>query len=603
MKKIVSLLTLYLTIVVIIPGCKSDNEVDHTLQQVEVIIEEEPERALEILRDIDATNLKGRKQKAHYSLLKSMALDKNYVDLTIFDTLQPAIDYYLNNGTPDEKLRTYYYQGRIYQNREEFTDALKSLQKGAELAQIVSDSLVLGRIFHSQGVIYNSFFNNKSAAEAQLRGAAIFKNLQEISKYNYAVISAISNYIQDDCKNEAEELLKNFDDTSLQSDEERSMLYSTRISFFSAYQNQDSLENLLKTNGFPEYLTTKDKLNVVYCLVVSGNTKSAEQLFDEIDCQSENVDSLQYFAVKQQLFETLGEYKEAYNALHEYIRLAENADYELLQQHSAIAEENHQHELNLIKSRGRQRLLTLIIVFAGVVIVLGVALSVYIARSINQKRKIAVERANVAHLESQRLLMENRIKELETQQLKAKNKVLNSENSSLKELTQEKEREICRINDLLNSVREDKDRLEAMVTDQKIIPEEVAAQVRNRIALLNALFYDYINDSEARTDHSDKLMFDTIGNIDEFLNATRLSYKVAYPAFISYLESKGLTDDEINYLCLYAIGLNGRQITKYIKRASHVNLSSSLRKKLGLSAHDTNISLYIKQLLDQCATR
>ena len=36
----------------------------------------------------------------------SMALDKNYIDTTTFDIIQPAIDYYLSKGNADEKLRT-----------------------------------------------------------------------------------------------------------------------------------------------------------------------------------------------------------------------------------------------------------------------------------------------------------------------------------------------------------------------------------------------------------------------------------------------------------------------------------------------------------------
>ncbi|MDE5968224.1 MAG: hypothetical protein K2G64_03870, partial [Muribaculaceae bacterium] len=509
---------------------------------MEVIIEEDPGRALEILRDIDVTNLKGRKQKAHYSLLKSMALDKNYIDLTIFDTLQPAIDYFLIKGNPNEKLRTNFYQGRIFQNRGEYTEAFKCLQKGMDLSNDISDSLTLARVFYTEGDILARFNNNAAGAKLQLQAAEIFSEFNKKESCCNSILSAVNNFILDDCFVEVDSIFSAIDEETLFDplsefvNEDRSRLFTLKTNYYRALST-DSLASFLKTAKIPDLLTINNKLIIIGNLISIDNLK-AKEILSSIKTSEIGSDSIQYNIIKSQLFESLGDYKEAFFAFTEYSRMKNNDSHELLQQQAAIAEDNHQHELNLIKSRGRQRLLTLIIVFAGVVILLGIALSVYIARSINQKRKIALERANVAHLESQRLLMENRIKELETQQLKAKNKVLNSENSSLKELTQEKEREICRINDLLNSLREDKDRLEAMVADQRIIPEEVAGQVRNRIALLNALFYDYINDSEARTDHSDKLMFETIGNIDEFLNATRLSYKVAYPAFISYLESK-----------------------------------------------------------------
>ena len=78
-----------------------------------------PDSSLRIIDSISVADISDAKQTARYALLKSMALDKNYIDTTTFDVLQPAIDYYLDHGTPDEKLRTYFYQGRILQNRED----------------------------------------------------------------------------------------------------------------------------------------------------------------------------------------------------------------------------------------------------------------------------------------------------------------------------------------------------------------------------------------------------------------------------------------------------------------------------------------------------
>ena len=71
-----------------------------------------------ILQGMDKDELSGMEEKAKYALLLSMAMDKNYVDKTDFEVLQPAIDYYQSHGTATDKLRTYYYQGRIYQNQQ-----------------------------------------------------------------------------------------------------------------------------------------------------------------------------------------------------------------------------------------------------------------------------------------------------------------------------------------------------------------------------------------------------------------------------------------------------------------------------------------------------
>ena len=77
--------------------------------------------------------------KAKHAVLLSMALDKNYIDKTDFEVLQPAIDYYEDNGSATDKLRTYFYQGRIYQNAGDNDSAMErfiiALSEGAASAR------------------------------------------------------------------------------------------------------------------------------------------------------------------------------------------------------------------------------------------------------------------------------------------------------------------------------------------------------------------------------------------------------------------------------------------------------------------------------------
>lgn len=102
----------------IIVSCSGNPVVDRQLTVAENIMEERPDSALSVLKGIDTELVTSEAEKARYALLMSQALDKNYIDTTTFDVLQPAIDYYIDKdkGTPDEKLKTLYYQGRIYQH-------------------------------------------------------------------------------------------------------------------------------------------------------------------------------------------------------------------------------------------------------------------------------------------------------------------------------------------------------------------------------------------------------------------------------------------------------------------------------------------------------
>ena len=65
---------------------------------------EHPDSAMSVLLSIDKNKLDNDEEKARHALLMSMALDKNYIDTTTFDVLRQAIDYYLKEGSPDDRL-------------------------------------------------------------------------------------------------------------------------------------------------------------------------------------------------------------------------------------------------------------------------------------------------------------------------------------------------------------------------------------------------------------------------------------------------------------------------------------------------------------------
>lgn len=90
-------------------SCNHHSSDWETVNSVETYIEEKADSALTVLQNINSNRLKGREEKARYALLLSMAMDKNFIDKTNFEVLQPAIDYYEHHGTATDKLRTLYY--------------------------------------------------------------------------------------------------------------------------------------------------------------------------------------------------------------------------------------------------------------------------------------------------------------------------------------------------------------------------------------------------------------------------------------------------------------------------------------------------------------
>lgn len=196
-----------LMIVMLLAACDKHTTLLEQMDIAENLMNTKPDSALTILEDITVSNIKDKEIGARYALLKSMALDKNYIDTTTFDILQPAINYYIKNGTPNEQLRTYYYEGRIYQNRGDDESAMNSFMNGCDLKQLVTDSLLLAHTLVAQGTLYlkqykiNEFVRNNIEA-AKLYGA-LGKDILEIKSYT----NALDGYVMLNKQSAADSLL------------------------------------------------------------------------------------------------------------------------------------------------------------------------------------------------------------------------------------------------------------------------------------------------------------------------------------------------------------------------------------------------------------
>ena len=85
-------------------ACNKDaSEIGSLLNGIEAYIEEHPEEALKVLESVNREELTTRKLKAKHSLLYSMALDKNYIDVTNDSIIAPAVNYYKYRGTDEER--------------------------------------------------------------------------------------------------------------------------------------------------------------------------------------------------------------------------------------------------------------------------------------------------------------------------------------------------------------------------------------------------------------------------------------------------------------------------------------------------------------------
>lgn len=175
-------------------SCNGHSKHWETLSQVESYIEEKPDSALVTLEQIDLSELSGKEDKAKYALLYSMALDKNFIDKTDFEVLQPAIDYYEDNGSATDKLRTYFYQGRIYQNQASNALAMESFVNALSEGANSEDLKTKARVYYAQAMIYYSLYDWENFLKSIKKAANLYQESGLHHHYIDCLILIVNGY-------------------------------------------------------------------------------------------------------------------------------------------------------------------------------------------------------------------------------------------------------------------------------------------------------------------------------------------------------------------------------------------------------------------------
>lgn len=155
-------------------GCQKQYPVADKLLQAEIVMNEHPDSALNMLKGIGKEELETREHHARYALLYSQALDKNYIDLTNDSLISIAVKYYENRDDVKAKFLSYYYLGRIYTNANNLTQAILAYMEAEQLVDELGDDYVAGLLYKQIGLIYYSYYDFPKSLQTHQRAIEYF---------------------------------------------------------------------------------------------------------------------------------------------------------------------------------------------------------------------------------------------------------------------------------------------------------------------------------------------------------------------------------------------------------------------------------------------
>lgn len=529
-------------------SCSQHSKHWDTLAQVESYIEENPDSALSVLQGIEVDDLSGSEEKAKHALLLLMALDKNDVAETDFEILHPAIDYYKNNGTTTEQMLTLFYQGQIHRINSQYAQALACFGEAIKIDENSKDIQTKARIYDAQGDVYRVLTKWDETIKSKLCAAEYFSKLNNTDSSVSSLLDVFYTYTQNGDSNSAGRYHNKCNDYLKDiSSKTRNKYYCYYLNYLIATNKLNVIENTIQ-----EYLSevpanNLDYLSLAYAYMALGDVNKVAEALSKNELLADKENILRQYAIVAALNAHMQEGRDMLKSSKKFFIERDSLIYSLYE--NDIQYMHQKNSAKLQQEREELKKHTKTIIITSVILVLLIALYLLRKRLQNSRTKNII-------LESEKTLYENMYKE----------------------------------------VLSERDSLNDMLTNSSI-REETMTIIRKRLEVLNAIVVSHLSDRESDNKRANEQLQNLIANREVFIKSTRLTLEENYPHFFAYLHDKGLEEFEIDFCCLYAIGMKGKEVKAYTNLNRHYKDSSEVRQKLGLVESDTNLSNFLQKLL------
>ncbi|MFR8802903.1 MAG: tetratricopeptide repeat protein [Anaerovoracaceae bacterium] len=278
-------------------------------QDVETYIQERPDSALRVLRKVDSLTLNTKSLRARYSLLFAMALDKNYIDTTALSILEPTVAYYERLGSPQDKMLSCYYLGRIYANRKDYPNAVifysQALRESGEY-----DYYHRGLIYAASADAYNASFNDEEELRNTILAYECFEKIgdKDLDLSLYKVAQAYHNNERFDVADSLYSLVYSGKDST-----SRLALYAMEdLVSNDLYQEKQDVERDLELLEYvAEHrgnLSLESYYEYAYLLLLAGKESEAENILSQLSNREANGKTME---IRYRIAECKGQNEEA----------------------------------------------------------------------------------------------------------------------------------------------------------------------------------------------------------------------------------------------------------------------------------------------------
>lgn len=540
MRKLILFIFLIMTLpfMVMFIGCGHKSEAWDTMDTAEVLMDSMPDSALTVLSSIEKTSLGDDKEKARYALLMSMALDKNYIDTTSFDVLQPAIDYYLEKGTPEERLRTLYYQGCIFLNKSDFDMAMQCYLKAEDLKDECKDTITYANMLVAQGNIYAKSCQIEGYVRNNLCASELYNKIGEQRRELSSLIRALDGCISLGNIERSDSLMSRTDSLVQIHPELNEASIRVKMTYGIRFNSDSVINNILGSISDLTQYDDETKLDITLGYLNLNEPLKAKMIFESIAPDNPKTNSFRYISIKPEVLEAAGEYEKALDAYKKFHSTVESENSKIYSQKTTVAQELHEIKINHLYSIQRKNMQIWLGLCVLLILIIVICIIYYQLRLGKIKRIISEQEQSRLQLENENLQKQNSVLELERHnaQLECEKQNLATENMKLKisQLESDKhnaELEIEKKNLAAENMRlkisqleSEGEHLKELLTEAKL-SKPVLDAIKERSDILNGLLAAKISDNDTYSKPYDIWINQITEDRKSFMNSTRLAFR------------------------------------------------------------------------------
>lgn len=156
---------------------RSENEMP-AVERAEVIVEQNPEEALEIMRSVDRNAITKREDLAHYALVYSEACYYNRILVSSDSLTHIAVDYYKNSSDHEHRARSYFQHSLVLQLNNRMPEAMIALMESLSSLESYDNLHLKGVVHRTMGDIYRARYCYTNSLDAYNDAYLCFTQLE-----------------------------------------------------------------------------------------------------------------------------------------------------------------------------------------------------------------------------------------------------------------------------------------------------------------------------------------------------------------------------------------------------------------------------------------